>query len=80
MILLILHVIINIRGSHLVAMFNGVSVWWHVLGVAVIVGVLIFVPSTARELQLRLHRHRINNSGFSDAACSGGTCCRSASC
>src|SRR4051812_39335352 len=44
MILLGLHAFINIRGSHLVAMLNGISVWWHVAGVAVIVGVLIFVP------------------------------------
>src|SRR4051812_22816281 len=44
-ILLTLHVILNIRGSHLVARLNGISVFWHVAGVAVIVGILIFAPS-----------------------------------
>src|SRR4051794_9731922 len=43
-ILLTLHAIINIAGSHFVARLNGISVWWHVIGVAVIVGILIFVP------------------------------------
>ena len=33
-ILLTLHVILNIRGSHLVARLNGISVFWHVAGVA----------------------------------------------
>jgi amino acid transporter len=40
-----LHVFINIRGSHLVARLNGVSVFWHVLGALAIVAILIFVPS-----------------------------------
>src|SRR5829696_1293172 len=30
-IILTLHVIVNIAGSHLVARLNGISVWWHVL-------------------------------------------------
>jgi amino acid transporter len=63
-ILLGIHVIINIRGSHLVAIFNGISVWWHVAGVAVIVGVLIFVPSHHASLSF-VFTHTINNSGFS---------------
>jgi amino acid transporter len=43
-LLLALHAVLNIFSSHLVALFNGISVWWHVLGVAVIIGVLVFVP------------------------------------
>ena len=82
-LILTLHVFVNIGGSHLVARFNGISVWWHVLGVAVIVVVLIFAPRLARELlrrvhqrgqQLRLQRRRVSG------ACSGSTCCRWASC
>jgi hypothetical protein len=30
----------------LVALLNNVSVWWHILGVLVIVGVLVFAPRT----------------------------------
>jgi amino acid transporter len=62
-ILLCVHVFINIRGSHFVAIFNGISVWWHVLGVAVIVGVLIFVPSKHASFSF-VFTHTINNSGF----------------
>ena len=29
-VILALHAFVNIRGSHLVARFNGISVWWHV--------------------------------------------------
>lgn len=38
------HGLLNTFGIKLVALFNDVSVWWHVLGVAIIVGLIIFVP------------------------------------
>jgi amino acid transporter len=62
-IILALHVIINITGSHLVARFNSISVWWHVLGVAAIVAVLIFVPTHHASFDF-VFTKRINNSGF----------------
>ena len=65
-LLLGLHVLINIRGSHLVAVFNGISVWWHVLGVIVIVGILIFAPSQHKSLS-DVFTQTENNSGFSDS-------------
>ena len=43
--ILILHGLINVFSGHLVSIFNGVSVWWHVVGVAVIVILLIAVPA-----------------------------------
>jgi amino acid transporter len=58
-----LHVVVNIRGSHLVARLNGVSVWWHVIGVAVIVAVLIIVPDHHASADFVFTEH-INNSGF----------------
>ena len=63
-LLLTVHVAINIRGSHLVAVFNGISVWWHVLGVAVIVGILIFAPSDHKSFS-DVFTETQNNSGFS---------------
>jgi amino acid transporter len=63
-IILSLHVILNIRGSHLVARLNGISVWWHVLGVAVIVAVLVIVPEKHASVDFVFTEH-INNSGFS---------------
>jgi len=44
-LILILHGLINVFSGHLVSLFNAMSVWWHVLGVAVIVVLLVAVPS-----------------------------------
>ncbi|MBK8294836.1 MAG: amino acid permease [Solirubrobacterales bacterium] len=44
-IILGIHALINIFSSPLVAKVSNISVWWHVFGVAVIIGLLIFVPS-----------------------------------
>jgi len=63
-LILILHVIVNISGSHLVAMFNGISVFWHVLGVAIIVGILIFAPTDHASVH-DVFTQTQNNSGFS---------------
>ena len=56
-VIMVLHALINIYSSHLVALFNNVSVVVHVVGVAVIIGILIFVPDTSPERGLRLHGH-----------------------
>ncbi len=42
---LLVHGLLNQFGIRLVAMLNDVSVWWHILGVLIIVSVLVFVPS-----------------------------------
>jgi amino acid transporter len=60
---LTLHGLINVFSSHLVSLFNGVSVWWHVIGVAVIVVILAVVPSHHASFSY-VFGHRINNSGF----------------
>ncbi|WP_026415960.1 amino acid permease [Actinomadura oligospora] len=44
-VLLVVHALLNQFGVRLVALLNSVSVWWHVLGVAVVIGVLAFKPS-----------------------------------
>ena len=48
--------VLNIFSSHLMAIMNNVSVWWHVAGAAMIVLILLIVPGHPPELQLRLHR------------------------
>ncbi|HET6505733.1 MAG TPA: amino acid permease [Baekduia sp.] len=63
-VILAVHSTVNILGSHLVAMFNSISVWWHVVGVAIIIGVLVFVPAHHASADF-VFTHRINNSGFS---------------
>jgi amino acid transporter len=65
-LILLLHVTINVRNTHLLSRINSVSVWWHVLGVAAIVIVLIFVPDGHQSFSF-VFGHRINQSGFSDS-------------
>ena len=76
--MLALHALINIYSSPLVALFNNISVCWHVIGVAVIVAILVFVPDRHQSVDF-VFTDTINNSGFSEG-CSGGTSCRSGSC
>ncbi len=63
LVILVLHSVINIAGSHLVARVNGISVWWHVAGVAVILAVLVIVPDKHASVDF-VFTERINNSGF----------------
>jgi amino acid permease (GABA permease) len=44
-IILAVHGMLNQFGIRLVALLNDISVWWHIFGVLIIVGVLAFVPS-----------------------------------
>jgi amino acid transporter len=60
---LLIHSLINIYSSPLVALFNNISVGWHVLGVAVIIGILVFVPDHHQSARF-VFGHTINNSGF----------------
>ena len=62
--LLAVHGMINVFSSHLVSIFNGISVWWHVIGVTVIVVILIAVPSHHASLSY-VFGHKANKSGFS---------------
>jgi len=64
-LVLALHAVINIAGSHLVARFNSISVWWHVAGVAVILVVLVVVPDQHASADF-VFTERLNNSGFSN--------------
>ncbi|MFG2331676.1 amino acid permease [Streptomyces sp. NPDC048604] len=42
--ILLLHALLNLFGVRLVSLLNSISVWWHLAGVAVIVGALAIVP------------------------------------
>ena len=42
--ILVVAAVVNIFSSHLLAVVNNVSVWWHVFGAAAIVLILIFLP------------------------------------
>ncbi len=45
-VLLLTQGLLNTFGIKLVALLNNVSVWWHLVGVAVIVGLLFIAPSS----------------------------------
>jgi amino acid transporter len=70
-IILTLHALINIYSSHLVALFNSISVWWHVIGVIVIIGILVFVPDHHQSADF-VFTERINNSGFDSGSTTSG--------
>jgi amino acid transporter len=65
-LILTMHALLNIFSSPLVALFNRISVFWHVTGVVVIVAILIFAPTQHQSLKF-VFTHSINNSGFSHA-------------
>ncbi|WP_055700576.1 MULTISPECIES: amino acid permease [Streptomyces] len=44
--ILLLHAVLNLFNVRLVSLLNSISVWWHVAGVTVIVGVLAIVPDS----------------------------------
>ncbi len=62
-IILAIHATINIMRTHLLAITNSISVFVHVVGVAVIIGILVFVPDEHQSLDF-VFTERINNSGF----------------
>ena len=62
-IILAASAIINIFSSHLLAIINNVSVWWHVFGAAAVIGILIFVPSHHASFS-DVFAKTINNSGM----------------
>jgi amino acid transporter len=63
MIILILASLINIFSSHLLAILNNISVWWHVFGAAAVVLILIILPKHHASLS-SVFTHTVNNTGF----------------
>lgn len=61
-VILILVAVLNIFSGHLMAILNNVSVWWHVIGAAVIVLILVFLPETHMSAA-DVFSMRVNNSG-----------------
>jgi amino acid permease (GABA permease) len=61
--ILILHGLLNSFGVRLVALLNNVSVWWHIIGVLLIVGVLAIAPSHHQSASF-VFTHYVNNTGW----------------
>jgi amino acid transporter len=67
LIIMGLHALINIYSSHLVALFNNISVGVHVVGVAIIILILIIAPDRHQSADF-VFTDTLNNSGFSDGS------------
>ncbi|MBB5869171.1 amino acid permease (GABA permease) [Allocatelliglobosispora scoriae] len=51
LVIIALHGLLNTFGVNLVKILSDVSAWWHIVGVAVIVGVLVVVPDKHYDLR-----------------------------
>jgi amino acid permease (GABA permease) len=60
---LALHGIINQFGVDLIAKLNNISVWWHIIGVLVIVLVLAIAPAHHQSASY-VFTHFVNNTGW----------------
>ncbi len=67
LVVLFLASLLNIFSSHLMAIMNNVSVWWHVAGASAIVLILVFVPDQHQSVGY-VFTERFNNSGFGDGS------------
>ncbi len=66
-LILVLYTVVNIFADRFLAMMNNVSVGWHVFGVLVIIGLLVFVPDDHQSASF-VFGERINNSGLHDGS------------
>ena len=85
LIILAFVTILNIFADPLLALLNNISVGWHVLGVAVIIGLLDLRARQPPGRRLRLRRaaqqHRASTAVAHRQPCrSGSWCCRWDSC
>ena len=62
-IVLLVHGLLNQFGIKLVSLLNDISVWWHIIGVLLIVGVLVFAPSHHQSASFVFTKF-VNNTGW----------------
>jgi amino acid transporter len=62
-LILVLYTLVNIFADRGLALMNNISVGWHVLGVLIIIGLLVFVPDQHQSASF-VFGERINNSGL----------------
>jgi amino acid permease (GABA permease) len=65
-VVLFLHGLLNTFGVGVVALLNDISVWWHLIGVAVIFIVLFFVPAHHQSVSF-IFTNFVNNTGFGNS-------------
>jgi amino acid transporter len=67
-LILVLYTLVNVFGDRILALANNISVGWHVLGVAIVIGLLVFVPNDHQDVGF-VFGERLNLAGFGE----GGT-------
>jgi amino acid transporter len=70
-LILILYTVVNIFADRFLALLNNISVGWHLLGVAVIIGLLIFVPDHHQSAKF-VFTQRFNSNGAFGLGNTGG--------
>ena len=61
-VILLLHGLLNTFGIRLVALLNDISVWWHLIGVVIIVGALFFLSNHHQSASFVFTKF-VNNTG-----------------
>lgn len=64
LVIIALHGLLNTFGVNLVKVLSNVSAWWHLVGVAIIVAILAFVPEKHQSLAWTFTEFR-NETGWS---------------
>jgi amino acid transporter len=62
LLVLVLYTVLNIFGDRILATLNNISVGWHVIGVLIVIGLLVFVPDDHQSASF-VFGERINNNG-----------------
>jgi amino acid transporter len=63
LVVLALVALVNIFSSHLLAVLNNISVWWHVAGASLVVLILLIAPNHHASVS-SVFTHTVNNTGF----------------
>ena len=61
-LILIGYTLVNILPDRFIQLMNNVSVGWHLLGTAIVIGLLVFIPDNHQDLSF-VFNERINNNG-----------------
>jgi amino acid transporter len=66
-LILIFYTLVNIFADRLLALINNISVGWHLLGVAIIIALLVFVPDDHQSADF-VFTERFNSNGAFDGS------------
>jgi amino acid transporter len=67
LIILVVVTLLNIVGDRFLALLNNISVGWHVIGVLIVIGLLVFVPDQHQSADF-VFTEKINNNGAFDGS------------